>query len=172
MMLRAASNYTMQWPGGTAIESKSGEVMGGYSAFIPSIENAYTVGSPVVREIVKNWDTYCSTLPQWIKPNIIYQLWTIRVHQLLLHPSVNDLFHRSVSSLLWHSKVHNRKALTGSSNAPRTLQGVVNLSWSYLRQSYKLSRYVALILIKNYLCTTMLTGIVTANLSPHVCKDT
>ena len=64
MMLRAASNYTMQWPGGTAIvESKAGEVMGGYSAFIPSIENAYTVGNPVVREIVRNWDTYKNASP-------------------------------------------------------------------------------------------------------------
>ena len=64
MMLRAASNYTMQWPGGTAIESKSGEVLGGYSAFIPSIENVYKVGSPVVREIVKNWHVYSNTLPR------------------------------------------------------------------------------------------------------------
>ena len=64
MMLRAASNYTMQWPGGTAIESKAGEVMGGYSAFIPSIENAYTVGSHIVREIVRNWDIYKSASPQ------------------------------------------------------------------------------------------------------------
>ena len=64
MMLRAASNYTMQWPGGTAIESKAGEVMGGYSAFIPSIENAYTVGSYIVREIVRNWDIYKSASPQ------------------------------------------------------------------------------------------------------------
>ncbi len=64
MMLRAASNYTMQWPGGTAIESKAGEVMGGYSAFIPSIENAYTVGSHIVREIVRNWDIYKSAAPQ------------------------------------------------------------------------------------------------------------
>ena len=64
MMLRAASNYTMQWPNGTAIESKSGEVMGGYSAFIPSIENAYTVGSYIVKKLVRNWDTYKSVVPQ------------------------------------------------------------------------------------------------------------
>ena len=64
MMLRAASNYTMQWPGGTAIESKAGEVMGGYSAFIPSIENAYKVGSTVVRDIVRNWNTFKIAPPQ------------------------------------------------------------------------------------------------------------
>lgn len=63
MMLRAASNYTMQWPEGTAIESKLGEVMGAYSAFIPAVENAYTVGSLIVREIVDNWAIYQTTLP-------------------------------------------------------------------------------------------------------------
>ena len=63
MMLHAASNYTMQWPGGTAIESKTGEVVGAYSAFIPAVENAYKIGSPVVREIVANWDKYQRTLP-------------------------------------------------------------------------------------------------------------
>jgi purine nucleoside permease len=63
MMLRAASNYTMQWPEGTAIESKRGEVMGAYSAFIPAVENLYTVGSLIVREIVDNWAIYQTTLP-------------------------------------------------------------------------------------------------------------
>lgn len=63
IMLRSASNYTMQWPGGTAIESKSGEVIGGYSAFIPSIENAYKVGKTVVKEIINNWSVFKTGLP-------------------------------------------------------------------------------------------------------------
>ena len=63
MMLRAASNYTMQWPGVTAIESKRGESIGSYSAFIPSLESAYAVGSPVVRELSRNWDHYKTVLP-------------------------------------------------------------------------------------------------------------
>jgi purine nucleoside permease len=58
LMLRAASNYTMQWPGATAHESKTGESLGGYSAFIPAIENAYTVGSPVVRALVRDWESH------------------------------------------------------------------------------------------------------------------
>jgi purine nucleoside permease len=37
--------------------------MGGYSAFIPSIENAYTVGSQVVRALVAGWATYRETPP-------------------------------------------------------------------------------------------------------------
>lgn len=63
MMLRAASNYTMQWPGATALESKTGEQMGSYAAFIPAVENAFTAGSPVVRAIVADWDTYKDTPP-------------------------------------------------------------------------------------------------------------
>ncbi|WP_269525156.1 purine-nucleoside phosphorylase [Coraliomargarita parva] len=63
MMLRSASNYTMQWPGATAIQSKRGESIGSYSAFVPALESAYAIGSPVVREIVKNWERYETTLP-------------------------------------------------------------------------------------------------------------
>lgn len=62
-MLRSASNFTMQWPGATAIESKRGEHIGSYSAFDASIINAYKIGSPVVLELSKNWDTYKTTLP-------------------------------------------------------------------------------------------------------------
>ncbi|MGF1530848.1 MAG: purine nucleoside permease [Puniceicoccaceae bacterium] len=64
LMLRSASNYTMQWAGATAHESKVGESMGGYSAFIPAIENAYAVGSPVVRALVSDWKTYRLTPPR------------------------------------------------------------------------------------------------------------
>ncbi|MEM8867681.1 MAG: purine nucleoside permease [Verrucomicrobiota bacterium] len=63
MMLRAASNFTMQWPGATAIQSKRGESIGSYSAFIPSLESAYATASPVVREISSGWDVYKNTLP-------------------------------------------------------------------------------------------------------------
>lgn len=63
MMLRSASNYTMQWPGATALESKIGESIGNYSAFDASVINAYKVASPVVLEIARNWDTYKDTLP-------------------------------------------------------------------------------------------------------------
>lgn len=60
MVLRTASNYTMQYPGITAAESLSGEKLSskGYTAFIPSLEAAYKVGSKVVNEISDNWESY------------------------------------------------------------------------------------------------------------------
>lgn len=66
MVLRTASNYTMQYTGITAAESLSGEKLAGkgYTAFIPALEAAYVVGSTVVNEIVENWDTYQDNLPQ------------------------------------------------------------------------------------------------------------
>lgn len=64
LVLRTASNFTMQWPGITAQESIAGEKLGkGYTAYIPSLEAAYQVGSPVVLEIVNNWDKYKDQLP-------------------------------------------------------------------------------------------------------------
>jgi len=64
LVLRTASNFDMQWPGGDAAESLSGEKLGpGYSAYLPSLEAAHAVGSRVVHELVKNWSRYESTLP-------------------------------------------------------------------------------------------------------------
>ncbi len=64
LVLRTASNFDMQWPGGDAAESLSGEKLGpGYSAYIPSLEAAHKVGSRVVHELVKNWSRYENTLP-------------------------------------------------------------------------------------------------------------
>lgn len=64
LVLRTASNFSMQPPGVTAAENLSGEKKGGYSAFIPSLNAAYDVGSTVIREIVGNWDRYQSELPR------------------------------------------------------------------------------------------------------------
>lgn len=65
MVLRTASNYTMQYEGITAAESLSGEKLKGkgYTAFIPSLEAAYKVGSTVVNELTNNWDQYQSEIP-------------------------------------------------------------------------------------------------------------
>ncbi len=62
LVLRTASNYDMQWPGGTASDSMSGESLGIYSAYIPSLEAAYRVGSRVVHAIVADW-ARCATTP-------------------------------------------------------------------------------------------------------------
>lgn len=64
LVLRTASNFSMQPPGVGAAENLSGEKKGGYSAFIPSLEAAYDVGSKVVREIVTNWDIYREEMPK------------------------------------------------------------------------------------------------------------
>ncbi|MEM6633945.1 MAG: purine nucleoside permease [Bacteroidota bacterium] len=55
LVLRTASNYVMQYPGITAAESLSGEKLKGkgYTAYIPSLESAYLVGSTVVKELIK-----------------------------------------------------------------------------------------------------------------------
>jgi purine nucleoside permease len=64
LVLRTASNFDMQWPGGDAAESLSGEKLGpGYSAYLPSLEAAHKVGSRVVHELVKNWARYEAKLP-------------------------------------------------------------------------------------------------------------
>ncbi|MEM6316197.1 MAG: purine nucleoside permease [Bacteroidota bacterium] len=65
LVLRTASNFTMQWPGISAYQSLAGEKLTGkgYSAYVPSLESAYAVGSPVVLELSKNWDKYGASVP-------------------------------------------------------------------------------------------------------------
>ena len=64
LVLRAASNYVMPYEGLTAAESLAGEKKDkGYSAYFPSLENAYRVGSTVVEELVRNWATYEDNVP-------------------------------------------------------------------------------------------------------------
>ncbi len=64
LVLRSASNYVMPHEGLTAAESLAGEKKDkGYSAYFPALENAYRVGSRVVNELVKNWDTYEDNIP-------------------------------------------------------------------------------------------------------------
>ena len=66
LVLRTASNFDMQWPGITAAESMSGEKLGNYSAFIPSLEAAHAVGSQVVHALVKGWSDYEVTPPSHV----------------------------------------------------------------------------------------------------------
>lgn len=63
LVLRSGSNFTMQPAGATAAESLAGEKKGSYSAYIPSLEALWKVGSPVVEELVAGWDTYEGTTP-------------------------------------------------------------------------------------------------------------
>jgi purine nucleoside permease len=63
LVLRTASNFDMQWPGGTAAESMNGESVGIYSAYLPALEAAHRVGSRVVHELAAHWERYASAPP-------------------------------------------------------------------------------------------------------------
>ena len=63
MVLRTASNYDSPPPGMTAAESLAVENAGSLSAYLPSLEAAHAVGSPVVHELVNHWSDYESTPP-------------------------------------------------------------------------------------------------------------
>ena len=62
MVLRTASNYTMQPPGLTAIENLLAENEG-YSGLKASVESAYLVGSTVIDALLENWEVYRDTIP-------------------------------------------------------------------------------------------------------------
>ncbi|MES2606497.1 MAG: purine nucleoside permease, partial [Pseudomonadota bacterium] len=62
MVLRTASNYTMQPPGVTAAENllKENE---GYAGLEAAVESAYLVGSKVIDTLTARWDIYQDRLP-------------------------------------------------------------------------------------------------------------
>ena len=64
LVLRTASNFDQQRPGVTATESLAETKIGSYVAYLPSLEAAWRVGSPVVREIVEKWVQYRDQIPQ------------------------------------------------------------------------------------------------------------
>jgi purine nucleoside permease len=63
MVLRTASNYTMQPPNMSAAEHLLKE-NAGYAGLTASVEAAYQVGSVVVNEIVQHWSQYRDHTPQ------------------------------------------------------------------------------------------------------------
>lgn len=63
LVLRTASNHDMQPPGLTAAQSLSGEGIGHYSAYIPSLEAAHAVGSRVVHALIKDWHRHEKEIP-------------------------------------------------------------------------------------------------------------
>lgn len=62
MVLRTASNYTMQPPGISAVDNLLMD-HDGYAGLDASVEAAYRVGSKVVDEIVGKWDVYRDKIP-------------------------------------------------------------------------------------------------------------
>lgn len=63
LVLRTASNFDQQRAGISAPASLAETMTGNFPAFVPAVEAAYSVGSVVVNEIVKNWATYRVRLP-------------------------------------------------------------------------------------------------------------
>ena len=62
LVLRTASNFSMPYEGLSAAQSMLNENEA-YSAFIPSLEAAYRVGSTVVNALVEGWEQYETELP-------------------------------------------------------------------------------------------------------------
>jgi purine nucleoside permease len=63
LVLRTVSNYDQQSEGMTAAESLSGEKAGQYSAYLPALESAYTVGHAVVDRLVQDWPQVRNEVP-------------------------------------------------------------------------------------------------------------
>jgi purine nucleoside permease len=61
--LRAASNFTVPYPGQTAAELLANDAGTGFSGFLESLNDVYLTGSAVVNEIVDHWDKYGSQTP-------------------------------------------------------------------------------------------------------------
>lgn len=64
LILRSASDYTVQFPGQTAAQLLSTDnASDGPSGFEESLTSAYETGSVVVEELVGNWATYRDNVP-------------------------------------------------------------------------------------------------------------
>ena len=63
LALRTVSNYDRQPRGMSAAESLAHQRIGSYSAYLPSLESAYTVGHAVVKELLDHWTRYAGEVP-------------------------------------------------------------------------------------------------------------
>jgi purine nucleoside permease len=61
LVLRTVSNFDQQPRGMSAADSLARQRIGGYSAYLASLEAAYTVGHTVVNELLTNWKQYEKT---------------------------------------------------------------------------------------------------------------
>jgi len=60
MVLRTVSNFDQQPRGMSAADSLAQQRIGTYSAYLPSLEAAYTVGHTVVNELLTHWPRYAN----------------------------------------------------------------------------------------------------------------
>ena len=58
LVLRTVSNFDQQPRGMSAADSLARQRIGAYSAYLPSLEAAYTVGHAVVNELLTHWQSY------------------------------------------------------------------------------------------------------------------
>jgi len=65
--LRTGSDFTVPPKGVSAADFLKSEATGNYAGNAEAIENAYRVGSPVVRELAQHWPRYRETVPG-VKP--------------------------------------------------------------------------------------------------------
>ena len=63
LVLRTVSNFDQQPRGITAADSLAHQRIGSYSAYLPSLESAYTVGHVVVNELLTKWLKYEQAIP-------------------------------------------------------------------------------------------------------------
>jgi purine nucleoside permease len=63
LVLRTVSNYDREAPGTTAADSLKAMASGNYSAYMPALEAAESVGDKVVRDIVEHWADRESNIP-------------------------------------------------------------------------------------------------------------
>ena len=64
LVLRTVSNYDREPPGTSAAESLKEMVSGNYSAYMPALGAAETVGDKVVRDMVEHWSERRERTPQ------------------------------------------------------------------------------------------------------------
>jgi purine nucleoside permease len=63
LVLRSASDYTVQPQGETPAQFLAGETSGGLSGFVEALSDVYQVGSIVVKNISSHWNTYKNHIP-------------------------------------------------------------------------------------------------------------
>ncbi|HLY42097.1 MAG TPA: purine nucleoside permease [Terracidiphilus sp.] len=63
MVLRTVSNFDREPRGMSAADSLARQRVGNYSAYLPSLEAAYTIGHTVVNELLTNWAKYNPIVP-------------------------------------------------------------------------------------------------------------
>ena len=68
MLLRTASNFSMQPPGLTAVESLTRETEG-FGGMLPALEAHWRVGSRVARTLIDNWNQVHAAIPAGAAPD-------------------------------------------------------------------------------------------------------